>query len=197
MFFTSGDLTVTDAKDKSAPVTAEGKAALLAAVKSGKPFVCVHNGLMTFNGAKEIDPYIEMLGGEGIGHDAQQVAKNTCVDAKFPGAEKLAGGIEFKEEWYSNKNFAKDIHVILVQETAGMQGPKYVRPPFPSTWARMYGKGRVFVTSLGHREDVWTNPAFQNLLVGGIQWALGRVQADITPNVEQVTPKYAELPGGK
>ena len=32
------------------------------------------------------------------------------------------------------------------------------------TWARSYGKGRVFYTSMGHREDVWENPKYQGLL---------------------------------
>jgi len=69
----------------------------------------------------------------------------------------------------------------------------YQRPPFPSTWARLHGKGRLFFTAMGHREDVWTNPAFQQILLGGIAWALGNVDADITPNVRQVTPKADEL----
>ena len=58
----------------------------------------------------------------------------------------------------------------------------------------MYGKGRVFVTSMGHREDVWSSELFQKLLTGGINWAGGRVDADLTPNIEQTAPKYAEMP---
>jgi uncharacterized protein len=199
MFYTSGDLTKSPAKDGSPPMTAEGKTALLEAVKNGKPFVAVHNALATFDRLpnNQVDPYIEMLGGESIGHGAQQKAKNICVDSKFPGAADMKDGIEIMEEWYSNKSFAKNLHVILVQETKGMNGGLYLRAPYPSTWARTFGKGRVFVTSLGHREDVWTNPAFQNLLVGGINWAGGRVEADITPNIETVTPNYAEMPKGK
>ncbi len=73
----------------------------------------------------------------------------------------------------------------------------YIRPPYPASWARMFGKGRVYVTGIGHKPETWANPAFRTLLNGGIQWALGRVQADITPNLETVTPKYAELPGKK
>jgi type 1 glutamine amidotransferase len=75
-----------------------------------------------------------------------------------------------------------------------MEGSHYDRPPYPSTWVRMFGKGRVFVTSLGHREDVWTNPLFQSILNGGIQWSLGRVEADITPNMDTVTPEAGTLP---
>ncbi|MBU4272541.1 MAG: ThuA domain-containing protein [Planctomycetes bacterium] len=69
----------------------------------------------------------------------------------------------------------------------GMQGDAYRRPPYPATWARMHGKGRAFYTSLGHREDVWTNPIFQQVILGGLSWALGHADADITPNFAQLT----------
>src|SRR5207245_2668569 len=97
-------------------------------------------------------------------------------------------------EWYSIKNFAKDLHVILVQDTKGMTGNLYERAPYPATWARMYGKGRVFVTSLGHREDVWTNPAFQKILVGGVSWALGRAEAKHRPREFSETPDWSTHP---
>jgi hypothetical protein len=58
----------------------------------------------------------------------------------------------------------------------------------------MHGKGRVFYTALGHREDVWLNPAFQEMLLGGLNWALGRVEADVTPNLAHVAPGANELP---
>lgn len=76
---------------------------------------------------------------------------------------------------------------------AGWDTP-YQRPPYPSTWAHLYGKGRVFYTSMGHREDVWMSPLFQEILFGGIDWALGRVDADNTPNLTQVAPRAGELP---
>ena len=83
--------------------------------------------------------------------------------------------------------------MILAQDSKGMEGPMYQRPPFPSTWARVHGKGRVFYTAMGHREDVWTNATYQQVLLGGMAWTLGNVDADITPNVEQVTPKADQL----
>jgi type 1 glutamine amidotransferase len=64
----------------------------------------------------------------------------------------------------------------------------YHRPAFPATWAKMSGKGRVFYTSMGHREDVWENKKFQDVLLGGISWALGNAEADITPNVAEIAP---------
>jgi hypothetical protein len=32
------------------------------------------------------------------------------------------------------------------------------------------------------------------VLKGGLSWSLGNVDADIAPNLEQVTPKAEELP---
>jgi uncharacterized protein len=115
------------------------------------------------------------------------------VDPKFPGTAGLGDGFKMMEEWYCLYKFAPDLHVVLVQETAGMHDDPYQRPPFPATWAHLYGKGRVFYTSMGHREDVWTSPKFEQVALGGIAWALGNVDADVTPNIAQVTPKANEL----
>jgi type 1 glutamine amidotransferase len=52
----------------------------------------------------------------------------------------------------------------------------------------------VFYTALGHREDVWENPIFQSILLGGIDWALRRVDADISPNLAQAAPQATTLP---
>ena len=203
MFYTTGDLTggdpVKPGKDFSLPMSKEGKQAFLDAIKSGKGFIGSHCGSDTFHSKKNngqpdtLDPYIEMLGGEFIVHGAQQDSKMTCVDADFPGMAEAKDGFKMNEEWYALKNHAKDLHVLLVQETAGMKGNMYMRPPFPATWARQHDKGRVFFTSMGHREDVWTNPVFQSVLLGGLSWAFGNVKANVTPNIEKVTPEYATL----
>jgi uncharacterized protein len=134
-----------------------------------------------------------MLGGEFIRHGPQQAPKVRVVDNKFPGCETLKADFSLMDEWYTFKDFAKDMHVILVLETKEMKGIDYQRAPFPSTWARRHGEGRVFYTGLGHREDVWTNPLFQNLLLGGLGWAAGNVEADLTANIETATPGYREI----
>ena len=129
-----------------------------------------------------------MIGGEFVSHGPQQVAKNRVTSPHFPGVEDLGESFEMNEEWYAAKNFAPDLHVILVQETEGMKGDCYQRPPFPATWARIHGEGRVFYTSLGHRHDVWDSEIFQNLVEGGCGWAMGLAEAEIRPNLTEVTP---------
>jgi type 1 glutamine amidotransferase len=197
LFYTSGNLTKTGT-DKQPAISPEGIEALFAAVRGGKGFVGFHAATDTFRGGKTPHPYIQMIGGEFVKHGPQQKAKMTCVDPAFPGLAGAKGGFELHEEWYALKRFAKDMHVLLVQETAGMKGDCYQRPPFPATWARMHGKGRVYYTSMGHREDVWTNPLVQEILVGGIAWAVGNVaKADVTPNLQQAAPRADEMSGTK
>jgi type 1 glutamine amidotransferase len=209
-FYTTLDLAATGG-DNQPPMPPEGKAALLDAIRNGKGFIGTHSASDTFhtlenkgetpeplsryrNYGDKADPYIQMIGGEFIKHGAQQKSMMRVVDPKFPGLQSAGTGFEMHEEWYSLKDFAKDLHVILVQETANMTGLEYKRPPYPATWARMHGRGRVFFTSMGHREDVWTNPVFQQILFGGIAWAVRNVDADVTPNIDKVTPQASELP---
>jgi type 1 glutamine amidotransferase len=190
-------------------MTPEGKAAFLKAIHDGKAFIGTHAASDTFhtqpddpqersnryiNHGEKADPYVRMLGAEFIKHGPQQVAHMRCVDQKFPGMKAAGEGFDLNEEWYSLKDFQPDLHVLLVQETKGMKGPEYQRAPYPATWARKYGKGRVFFTSMGHREDVWTNPLFVSILTGGIGWALGKSKADIAPNIETACPGYREIP---
>ena len=211
MFYTSGDLTSVGTDGQPA-MTAAGKQALLDAVKGGKGFVGIHSGSDTFhtdehgggnnpiraprfvNYGDKADDYIKLLGGEFIRHGPQQVAKARVVDPAFPGFKALGDAMEVMEEWYSLKEFAPNNHVLLVMDTAGMKGTEYERPNYPLAWARSYGSGRVWFNAMGHREDIWDNLRFQETLVGGIEWAGGRVQADIAPNLEKVAPGAATLP---
>ena len=57
----------------------------------------------------------------------------------------------------------------------------------------MHEKGRVFYTSFGHRDDIWTNPIVQAIMLGGIAWTMGNVEADVRPNIDRVTPKANQL----
>ncbi len=200
-FYTTGDLC-SEGTDKNPPMSQEGKQALFDYVKGGKGFIGTHSASDTFhtdneavkgperylNHGDKADAYVRFLGAEFIIHGAQQVAKNTVIDPKFPGFENVGTDFSFQEEWYSLKDFSPDIHVLTMMDAPAMTGSMYGRPAYPNTWARKEGNGRVFYTSMGHREDVWTNPTYQSILIGGVKWALGDVQADVTPNIKEVAP---------
>ncbi len=201
LFETQGDVT-KDGLDHQPPMAAEGKQALVRAVAEGKGFVGCHCASDTFHSEgpreraqarEQLDPYVAMVGGEFIVHGDQQKAWMRVTDYHFPGMAGLRD-FEMMEEWYCLKNFAPDLHVILVQETNGMKGAPYHRPRYPVTWARRHEKGRVFYTSMGHREDVWQSKTFQQVLLAGLAWAASRVEANVSPNLAQAAPHADQLP---
>jgi hypothetical protein len=189
-FYCNNDLTKPNKRDVP-PMSAEGKQRLLEAIAGGKGFVGFHSTCACWRtgGNTEIDPFLQMLGGEFISHGPQQVAPMRVASSDFPGMDGFGKSIPIHDEWYALKNFADDLHVILVQDTEGMKGKCYQRPPYPATWARRQGNGRVFYTSMGHPEKIWLDPRFEQIVLGGLAWALGNVEADVTPNIDRVTPK--------
>jgi hypothetical protein len=225
-FYTTEDLTTNAQRnpkdDQGPPMPKEGPQALFDFVASGKGFIGFHCASDTFHspnyrGDKKIaqqmtmlrdaaaklddvrTPYIKMLGGEFVTHQSQQKATMHVVDNKFPGLEDLKDA-NFTEEWYSLANFSDDLHVLLVQDTESMKAKgeaAYKRPPYPATWAKPYEKGRVFYTSMGHREDVWTSEFFQKVVLAGLAWITGRTQADIAPNMKTATPEVVTFAAAK
>lgn len=170
------------------------KQAFLDWIKSGKAFIGVHSATDTFHGKDEVDPYIEMIGAEFKQHNAQ--AEVDCVnqDPKHPACKSLPSSWHVKDEIYLMKNFNRSqVHGLLTLD----KHPNDKTPgDYPIAWCKEYGKGRVFYTSLGHREDVWdpdTAPGFkrenpkevselyQQHILGGIRWALGLEKGDGKP----------------
>jgi type 1 glutamine amidotransferase len=198
VFETTGDLT-KPGTDKQPPMSPQGEKNFYEAIRSGKGFVGFHCATDTFGhhrGKGKDDPYIQMIGGEFCGHGDQQEATIVIADGKFPGASAFGTSHTFtlKDEWYAQKNLADDLHVIYYYDTGSMHGKDYARPNYPQAWARMHGKGRVFYNSMGHREDVWSNPKFQEFALAALGWATGRTDYDVPPNISKVTPHCDVLP---
>ena len=52
---------------------------------------------------------------------------------------------------------------------------------FAVSWAKSYGKGRVYYSTLGHPTENWDRPDMQKMFFEAIRWTLRLVDADITP----------------
>jgi len=209
-FFTTGDLTTTGT-DGNPPMSAAGKQAMLSAIEGGLGFVGCHAASDTFHtqpdpqdlsnryvahGAQS-DPYLRMLGGEFIihgGHPRLQTAELIVNDPTFPGLQGVKSPVSLNEEWYSLKDFAPDLHVILTIDTKTLHDKCYERRPYPVSWARMHGKGRVYFNAIGDRPENWQEPFFLNALAGGLRWSIGDAQAKLTHNLATAAPGYADIP---
>ena len=61
----------------------------------------------------------------------------------------------------------------------------------------MYGKGRVYYSTLGHVEQNWDDPRIQKMYVDAIKWAMGLVDADVRPRPATNPSGDAENDGAK
>jgi type 1 glutamine amidotransferase len=190
MLMTNGNLPLTEAQKK----------ALLDFVASGKGFVGAHCAALTLY---DYPAFGDMLGGyyrRSIKQNAIGVLK--VEDPTHPATKMLGGSWPLVDEFYLfgtapwDASRPKDnidvlfnhkipmgfsrqrVHVLLSLDTdkTNLTGlPDVVRGgDYPQAWWRDYGKGRSFYTSLGHRDDIWSNdPVFRAHIQGGIRWALG------------------------
>jgi hypothetical protein len=90
------------------------------------------------------------------------------------------------DEIYQMKSFSRDkVRVLLSLDPTklDLKNPRVHRADhdFAVAWAKMYGKGRVFYSTLGHPEDNWDDPRMQHMYIEAIKWAMGLESADVTP----------------
>ena len=160
------------------------KEAFLNEIKNGKGFVGMHSASDTFHGKDQVDPYLQMLGGEFRAHHAQVGIECLVQDFKHPATKHF--GESFcveREEVYLMKNYdSSAVHELLVLDKHPNQKSVFGR--FPVAWCKKFGQGHVFYTSLGHREDVWENEAYQKHILGGLKWALGLEPGEDTPQMK-------------
>ena len=58
------------------------------------------------------------------------------------------------------------------------------RRDFGMVWIKREGKGRVFNSVLGHRPEFYMMPDLVKMMLGGIQFVLGDLEADTTPSAK-------------
>jgi type 1 glutamine amidotransferase len=174
-------------------LTAEQKADLLSFVHDdGKGFVCAHAGATAFFSWPEFG---EMVGGRFDEHPWGIIKAPIIVeDPKFPGMTHLPATFDHIDEYYQIKGFSRaDSHVILGLDVSHldlkMPLVHHQDADWPLAWAKMYGKGRVYYSALGHDPSTWDDRAVQEMYFEAIEWALRLEDADITPTPYKRGPR--------
>jgi len=162
---------------------------LMAFIRSGRGLVGIHSATDSFY---EWEEYGKMMNGYFDGHPWNA---NTPVSLKVePGQEKhpLAAmfngeNINIHEEIYQLKApyDSSQVRMLLRLDTekSPMDLPGIHRQDhdFGVSWARMWGEGRVFYSSLGHNHEIYWHPEIVSHYLSGIQWAMGDLEADVSP----------------
>jgi type 1 glutamine amidotransferase len=176
IFYTTGDLGLTDQQKKD----------LLSFVKDdGKGFLGTHSATDTYYNWPE---YGELIGGYFNEHPWGQVhCTIRTEDTKFPATAHFPASFPFYDEIYQFKEpYSRDkLRVLMSIDPASVDlaNPRVHRTDkdFAVTWVHRYGKGRVFYSSLGHRDEVWDLPDIQKMWTEGVKWAMGMTDGDATP----------------
>ena len=177
---TTGDLPLPDAQ------------AFLDWIKAGHAFIGLHAATDTF---PSFHPYDEMTGAHFLRHGPQVQVEAINQDPACAACKHLGKTWTVFDEIYQMKDFdGTKVHRLLsldqlLLNDEDIKNNKPTPGDYPVAWCKNFGKGRVFYTSLGHREDVW-DPAWQDKggtrknspevakqyqqhILGGIRWALG------------------------
>jgi uncharacterized protein len=174
LFFTGGDLEMD----------AQQKADFISSIHDdGKGFIGVHSAAITFVDWPE---YGDMIGGYYDEHpwltfDAPIIVE----DPSFPGMQQFPLSFVLRDEIYQMRNYSRDKVRVLMRLNVSkldMKNKNVHRTDgdFAVTWAKMYGKGRVYYTSLGHVDANWDKPEFQQMITEAIKWAMRLSNADVT-----------------
>lgn len=172
------------------------QAAFLQWIRDGGAFVGVHAATDTFHSrGNEVNPYIEMIGGEFRTHGPQVEVEIINQDPEHAACKHYPERFTIFDEIYEFKNFERP----KVRGLLGLDKHPQNKSPgdYPISWCKPYGNGRVFYTALGHREDVWCPDwkddrgqrrvpsadalGFQKHVQGGILWALRLAPGDSQP----------------
>jgi type 1 glutamine amidotransferase len=142
--------------------------AFLQWIADGHGFVGAHAATDTYH---KYEPYLQMIGAEFKTHGPQSKVECRVEDKTHPATRHLEEKFTVFDEIYQFKNYDRSrFHGLLALD----KHPNTGAPgDYPIAWSRAHGKGRVFYTALGHRQDVWRAPWYQDHLRGGIRWALG------------------------
>jgi uncharacterized protein len=152
----------------------------------GKGFVGIHAALDTNYKWPE---YGEMIGGWFDQHPWMTFnAPIINEDPSFPAVRHLPKAFTKFDEIYQAKEWSRDkVHVLLSLDPAKLNyadNPRIHRTDhdFAVVWDKMYGKGRVFYSSLGHTEEAWSDPDIRKMYFEAIRWVLGMTEGSTSPH---------------
>jgi len=149
-------------------ITKEQEKGLLDAVKGGAGLAGWHGGLA--DSFRQNTEYQFMVGGQWVAHPGGVIDYSVRItDHQDPITRGLSDFKMHSEQYY--------LHVdpnnqVLATTTFGAEHAPWIKGcVVPVVWKKMYGKGRVFYTSLGHVAADFNVPQALEMVKRGILWA--------------------------
>lgn len=144
---------------------------LLGAVARGTGFAGWHGGVIaTF---RRSDAYHYMVGGQFVCHPGGFVDYDVDIVADRANHPVTRGVQSFSimsEQYWCHVDPGND--VLATTTFTGAHGaPETANIAMPVVWTRRHGKGRVFISTLGHFPEELDLPPVRTLTMRGLAWA--------------------------
>ncbi len=158
----------------------------------GKGFVGIHAALDTNYTWPE---YGEMIGGWFDQHPwftFEAPILNEQPD--FPAVKHFPQEFTKYDEIYQPKDWSRDkVNVLLSLDPTKLDyanNPRIHRTDhdFAVAWSKMYGKGRVFYSTLGHTTQSWDDPDIRTMYFEAIKWVLGMTEGSTASHPRPALP---------
>ena len=168
---------------RDVPVDEQQKAEILQFVREGKGFVAAHTALTAWETWTEFGA---LLGGRYDGHPWNTTTAPIVNEGTdFPATRHFPPAFTFTDEFYQPKAFDRTRARVLLRVDASKLPANpdvHVKDgDMPIVWAKTYGKGRVFYSSLGHDARTWDDRDVGQMYLEALKWALGLSEGDATP----------------
>jgi len=145
------------------------------AVKSGVGLAGWHGGLGDAH--RSAVEYQFMVGGQWVAHPGGVIDYDVDItDLDDPITKGLKRRFHMKSEQYF-MHVDPGNEVLATTTFTGAHAPWIEGSVMPVVWKKMYGKGRVFYTSLGHVAADFDVPEAREIVQRGLLWA-ARVMGD-------------------
>ena len=152
----------------------EQQAALCAAVrKAGVGIAGCHGGMCdAFRNSCE---YQFMTGGQWVAHPGNDSVRYTVriKDRAHPITEGLNDFDVVSEQYYMHVDPGLKVLADTIFPVPGVDGPHVPNGQItmPVLWTKMYGKGRVFYSSIGHQTSTVAEEPHLSIMRRGFKWA--------------------------
>ena len=149
-------------------ITNEQVKGLLSAVESGVGIAGWHGGMG--DSFRESVDYQFMVGGQWVAHPGNVIDyRVNIVDHEDPVMKGLKDFDMHSEQYYMHVD--PKVRVLATTTFTGKYAPWIDGTVMPVAWKTMYGKGRVFYTSLGHIAKDFDVPEVKTIVQRGMLWA--------------------------
>lgn len=113
-----------------------------------------------------------LVGGQFVAHPGTASTTYRVEMASHPLSRGLEPFDVSSEQYYLHVDPGIDVVATTTFPTEGADGPHVNNPcVMPQVWTKMYGKGRVFYTALGHTRSVLETGTSRELVRRGSLWA--------------------------